>query len=367
MPRPGIGVRKRVKSIFECEKILLRVPNWVGDAVMCLPAIESVRSNFPGRSITALARPWVAPLMECCPAVDDVMDYPKAKGGCAYFKGIFSIAGRLRKRHFDLAILFQNAFEAAFITWCAGIPQRVGYGRDARGLLLTRSLRPVENQAKAHQIRYYLGILDALGLEASYREPRINPPSLEPDGARKILSDLGVRKGETIVGLGPGAVFGGAKRWSPEAFASVGERAAARWGAKVLIFGSEGEKSIGETVKKGIGARAYNLCGETTLNDAIALISCCTVFVTNDSGLMHVAAAMAIPTVAVFGPTDPVATGPVGALTSIVRADVYCAPCMKAECPTDHICMRSVSPEMVWNEMERLLKTGREAGGSKLK
>lgn len=352
-----------MKSILECEKILLRVPNWVGDAVMCLPAIESVRLNFPGRSITALARPWVAPLMEWCPAVDDVMDYPQARGGRAYFKGIFSIAGKLRKRHFDLAILFQNAFEAAFITWCAGIPQRVGYGRDARGLLLTRSLRPAEDQAKAHQIRYYLGILDALGLEASYREPRINPPFQYLAGAREILSDLGVREGETIVGLGPGAVFGGAKRWPPEAFASLGKRAVDRWGARVLIFGSEGEKNIGEAVKNGIGAEAYNLCGKTTLNDAIALISCCTVFVTNDSGLMHVAAAMAIPTVAIFGPTDPVATGPVGAFTSIVRADADCAPCMKAECPTNHMCMVSVSPEMVWIEMERLLKTGSEAGG----
>ncbi len=354
-----------MNDLSERERILIRVPNWVGDAVMCLPAIEAVRSNFPGRSITALARPWVAPIMEWCPAVDDVIHYMRAEDSLTYFRGLFSIITRLRKRRFDLAILFQNAFEAAFIAWCSGIPQRVGYGTDGRGMLLTSSPRVAQKYAMAHQTYYYLGILNAINLKTPYKEPRIYAPAQALARGRETLSGLGIREGDTVVGIGPGAVFGGAKRWSPEAFAVVGERASRLWGASLLIFGSEVEKTIGEAVKEGIKNGAYNLCGKTALSDAMALISCCTIFVTNDSGLMHVAAAMGVPTVAVFGPTDPFATKPIGAFTSIVRAEVDCAPCLKAECPTDHRCMKSVSPEMVWNEMERLVKISREAGGSK--
>lgn len=347
-------------------RILLRIPNWVGDAVICLPAIEAVRDSFPGSSITVLARPWVAPIMEVHPAIDHVIQYKRPGKLLQNLKEMFSIITILNRKKFDLAILFQNAFEAAFIAWCARIPSRVGYGTDRRGFLLTRSLKIRRQEGKDHQIHYYLGILEAMGLKARYKEPRIYlPPSVSAE-ARKRLAGEGVRDGDLLVGLGPGAMFGGAKRWPPEDFASVGERASRIKGSKLVILGSKGEKDIAQAVERKLNGLAVNLCGKTELNEAVAVIGRCNVFVTNDSGLMHVAAAMGVPTVAVFGPTDPSATGPVGAVATYVRAEVECAPCLKAECPGDHKCMNSVTVDMVWREVERLLTAmQQDTGGLK--
>jgi heptosyltransferase-2 len=168
------------------------------------------------------------------------------------------------------------------------------------------------------------------------------------------LRAFGIDEGVPLVGLNAGAVFGGAKRWAPERFAAIGERAVKEWGAAVLVFGSAGEREIGKKVLAAMHNAATDLCGRTSLREAIALVSLCNVFVTNDSGLMHVASALNVPTVAVFGPTDQDATGPRGKRTRVVNHRVDCSPCLKPECSTDHHCMTDIGVAEVWKEMQDL-------------
>jgi heptosyltransferase-2 len=341
-----------VEAIKQFRKILVRVPNWVGDAVMCLPAMERIREAFPSSLITALARPWVAPVVEWGGSVDKVMIYDKSGWRIKDIEEMISKAFALRREGFDAAFLFQNAFEAAFLTLCAGIPERIGYNTDGRGFLLTKALP--RKQGHMHQTAYYLAMLEQCGIEAGYKDPALRLPEEVFSNAWRRLEADGITRGTMLVGMGPGAVFGGAKRWPPERFSQVGKMAAAAWGARVLVLGSPSERGIADRVAGTIEG-ALNLCGSTGLTEAMGIIGCCSIFVTNDSGLMHVASALGVPTVAVFGPTDPVETGPLGGLASIVMEKSQCSPCFRKECPTDHRCMLAVSPERVFKEMERLI------------
>ena len=336
------------------KRILIRATNWVGDAVMTLPALEAVRENFPSGSITVLAKPWVAPIFDHHPAVDRVLIFRKGEGAVTGFGEMIRVIRLIRKNRFDLAILFQNAFEAALLTYLGGVGFRIGYSTDGRGFLLTHRVLRSDEVLKIHQTEYYLSILRGMGWGARSRVPRLHVSVEDGEAAGKLLGQEGLREVDLLVGLGPGAVFGGAKRWPAERFAEVGDRAAQQWGAGVLIFGSGMETAICRRVCDSMSSPALNLSGRTSLRAAIGLISRCSFFVTNDSGLMHIAAALNVPTVAIFGPTDPVATGPQGPKTRIVRHETACAPCLKPECPEDHACMLDIRPGEVWEAVERL-------------
>ncbi|MCG6878409.1 MAG: lipopolysaccharide heptosyltransferase II [Deltaproteobacteria bacterium] len=336
------------------QRILIRATNWVGDAIMTLPALEAVRENFPGRYMAVLAKPWVAPLFENHPAVDQVFVFDKGSGKLNGFSDIWRISRLIQKEHFDLAILFQNAFEAAFLTFMGRIKNRVGYKTDGRGFMLTHGVLRDEKVLGIHQVGYYCAILRAMGWPAEEKDPVLHVDVEIQRQAKAILEAEGIDPKDFIVGLSPGAVFGSAKRWPPERFARIGDQMIERWGAKVLVFGSKGEKAIGDGVCRAMQHEALNLCGKTSLEVAMGVMRLCRFFVTNDSGLMHMAAALGIPTVAVFGSTDHLTTGPRGPKTRIVRRPVSCAPCLKQECPTDHRCMLGITPEAVWEEMEAL-------------
>ena len=333
---------KKIKK-GDIERILIRATNWVGDAIMTLPALEAVRENFPGGHITVLAKPWVAPLFENHPAVDRVMVFDKGTGSRAGFLAIFKTSRILRKERFDLAILFQNAFEAALLVFLGRVKLRVGYKTDGRSLLLTHGVSRTEKVLRIHQVGYYCAILRAMGWPAEERDPALHTGREVRDQAVGILKSNGVDPRDFIVGLSPGAVFGNAKRWPPNRFAEIGDRVVRRWGAKIVVFGSGGEREICDAVCETMRYGALNLCGKTTLKAVMGVMALCRFFVTNDSGLMHMASALGLPTVAVFGSTDHVATGPRGPKTRIVRRPVSCAPCLKQECPTDHRCMLRIS------------------------
>jgi len=336
------------------ERILIRATNWVGDAVMTLPALEAVRENFPGRHITVLAKPWVAPLFENHPAVDRVLALDKGNGARAGFVEMLRVSRLIRKERFDLAILFQNAFEAALLAFLGRVKLRVGYKTDGRGFMLTHGVSRTEKILRTHQVEYYCAILRAVGWPAEDRDPVLHVGREVREQALGILKSKGVDSRDFIVGLSPGAVFGSAKRWQPDRFSEIGDRVVERWGASVVVFGSDGEKAIGDRVCAAMKHEALNLCGKTSLRVAMGAMSLCRFFVTNDSGLMHMASALGLPTVAVFGSTDHVTTGPRGPETRIVRRGASCAPCLKQECPTDHRCMLDITPEMVWETMEAL-------------
>ena len=338
-------------------RILVRATNWVGDAVMTMPALEAVRSNFPDGHITVLARPWVIPLLENHPAVDRVIPYKRGNGFKEDFLEIIHVVRQIRAETFDVAILFQNAFEAALLAFLGGVKNRVGYTTDGRGILLSHGIRRRKDIMEGHQVEYYLAILSGMGWEAKSKDPVL---FVDPEGVESMnamLLNNGIDKGDFVVALSPGAIYGPAKRWPVERFAQIGDWAVQKWGAKVLILGSESEKDIGMEVSNAMRHSALDLSGATSLAGAMALIKRCGFFVTNDSGLMHVAAALGVTLVAIFGSTDPIATGPRGPKARIVQHETECAPCLKQECPEDYRCMLSITPEEVWKEMEDLRGT----------
>lgn len=347
-----IGNKEIDKS--KVTRIMVRATNWVGDAVMTLPALEAIRENFPHSSITVLGKPWMLPLLEKHPAVDRVIILRKEGRYLTDLFEVIRVVREIRKQGFDLAVLFQNAFEAALLAYLGGAGFRLGYNTEGRGFLLSHRVIRNDEVLKVHQVEYYLSILRAMGWKAVSRDPSLYVDKKYLNDAWRIMDSNGIKKGDFLIGLSPGAIFGEAKRWPSERFARIGDWAVERWGARVVVMGSEKEMDICRGLSDFMENRPVNLCGRTSLGEAMGVISRCRFFVTNDSGLMHMAAALSVPTVAVFGSTDPVATGPRGPNTRIVKHDIECAPCLKSVCPGDFRCMLSIEPEEVWDAMEAL-------------
>lgn len=339
------------------ENILIRATNWIGDAVMSLPALRAVRVRFPDARISVLARPWVLDLYSRERFASQIVPYT-----CRNLSDRFQLARYLRSQRFDCAILLQNAFEAAALAFAAGIPERIGYARDYRSLLLTRAIAvPGPLEVPPHERFYYLELLHRAGLIDSL--PSADEPiRLEGAGEARLQGNiLFAEAGQSgpVVGVSPGAAFGGAKRWLPERFAEAAVQVADAGGRSVAIFGSLAEREICEQVRAGVAARGvqtHNFAGETTLAHFIAMAAACDVFLTNDSGPMHIASALGTPTVTIFGATDHMATGPTGPLARVVRNPVDCSPCKLRECPIDHRCMTGVTAAHVAETALELLK-----------
>lgn len=333
--------------------ILVRSTNWLGDAVMTTPAMRAIRESFPGARITVLANPVVAPLFEHHGAVDEILVYDR-KGAHAGVGGRLRMAAELRQRRFDLAILLQNAIDAAFITWLARIPRRMGYRTDGRGLFLTHGVPVEEGTRRLHHVEYYLAMLDRFSIATKDRRLSLATTPAEDAAMAARLREEGIGEGELLLGINPGASYGSAKRWYPERFAAVADCLADRWGAKVVITGGPGEAGIAADIAAAMKSPSLVMAGRTTVREMMALIGRCGFFVTNDSGPMHIAAAFGVPLVAVFGPTDHTNTSPWTDRAAIVRSETDCAPCLKRECPTDHRCMMAVTVEMVVEAAEGL-------------
>jgi heptosyltransferase-2 len=336
--------------------ILVRSANWVGDAVMSTPALRAIRRNYPNARITILAKPWVVPVFEHSPDIDKVMIY-QAGGRHQGLKGLMRLSRDLRTAKFDLAILIQNAFEAALLAWLARIPRRLGFTTDARTLLVTDRVRTWRRLKSGHLVDYYLGLLSGAGLKTYGRSLTLNIIAQEHENAKHHLHRIGMVTDQRVIGINPGATYGTAKRWPADRFIALSKRFIKTHNALILIFGGPGEASLGKSIADQVGPKCINLCNATTLRQAMALIGCCHAFITNDSGLMHVAAALNVPQVAIIGPTDPAATGPVNAASRMVQAAHSCerAPCLKPDCPVDHRCMTAIEVEDVLAATSTLL------------
>jgi heptosyltransferase-2 len=336
---------------------MVRSTNWLGDAVMSLPALRAIRGVYPKAHISLVARPWVADLYARESAIDAVIPYPAQEGWRARVK----FARGLRAHAFDAAILLQNAFDAALMAWLACIPRRIGYRRDGRGLLLTRAIPvPEPGDIPRHQRYYYLELLRRAGLIERFPQPA--PVQLEGIAQAREAGCAHLRAlnvSGPAIGVSPGAAYGNAKRWLPERFAEAAVQLARASGFAVLVFGSPAERDLAESVAAAVRKsriEVFNLAGETTLRQFADLAAACRLFLTNDSGAMHMASALAVPTVAVFGATDDTTTGPAGPLARVVREHAECSPCLLRECPIDHRCMTRVSSKRVVAEAWRLLE-----------
>lgn len=331
------------------EKIVLKSVNWVGDTILSTPTIRALRRRYPEAKITAIARPWVAPLLRANPDVDEVWEESE-RGNRRDFA---RLVPRLREARFDLGIAFPNAFAAALLLWAGRVKRRVGYARDGRGLLLTDPVPVRPALLRDHEVRYYLNLLSALG---DVPEP---PPLVleEDEEARRRVEDLlkaeGVPLDAPLIGVNPGAFYGTAKRWAPDRFAVVGRRLAETLNGVVVVVGTQQERPAAQDVCGIIGNGSFNLAGRLTLSELVSLIKRMAMFVTNDSGAMHIATAVGVRIVAIFGSTDWVTTPPWSDEAILVRKETACAPCLLRHCPIDHRCMERVHVSDVMDAIRR--------------
>ena len=330
--------------------LLVRATNWVGDAIMALPALRAVRSKFPEAHISILARPYVADIYRGQGIADDLLPYdPHAEH--RGWRGRERLASALRSRQFDVALLLQNAFDAAWLAWRAQIPRRIGYARDARSLLLTKPIPvPKPGEIPAHEMFYYLELLRRAGWLENF--PQVDCISLQvSDSARhhaaETLLEAGSRAYARRVAIAAGASYGSAKCWPPDRFAEWANRFLAHNDADILLFGTPGEVPVSNAIVANMHRKPIDFTGKTSIADLPALLSQCHLFLGNDSGAMHVAAAVGLPVVAIFGPTDPFGTAPITPRCTIVQDKPYCSPCFLRRCPTDHRCMTRITPASV--------------------
>ncbi|MBI5056113.1 MAG: lipopolysaccharide heptosyltransferase II [Nitrospirae bacterium] len=340
-------------------KILIRGVNWIGDAVLTTPSIRAIRRAYPDARISLLVKPWVSEIYKENPDINEVILYDEGYKGIA---GKLKLAKRLRQERFDIAILFQNAFDAALITWLAGIPKRIGYKRDGRGFLLTKAIPVTIDILSQHQVYYYLNILKAIGIETKETHPYIYLSDEERQWARDVFFNpqSPTPNPRLLIGINPGATYGSAKRWMPERFAEVIRRTIDEVNGRVIIFGSKSEVEIADEIVSSVGAirksSLLNMAGKTTLRQLASLISECDAFITNDSGPMHMAAALFVPVVAIFGSTNKMTTGPFGEGHRIIVKDLSCSPCMERECPEGHLkCMAEISADDVFASLKEVL------------
>ena len=374
-----------------CKNLLIRGVNWIGDAVMTLPALRALRKALPEAKISLLVKPWVSAIFERDPNVDEIISYNDVHRGIF---GKMKLSRILNKKGFSCAILFQNAFDAAFITFLAGIKDRAGYNRDGRGFLLTEAVKVPQKETNVHHIYYYLNLLEQLGIDAKYSDPYIYLSLDERLFARNLLKEMK----RPILGINPGAEYGSAKRWFPERFAEIANWFIKDTNGSVVIFGSKKEEDIVQRIEyllskqqsieqsavniqqsnptlppfnsslskgayRGVeegGGGILNLAGKTSLRELISLISECDVFVTNDSGPLHISYAVGTPMVAIFGSTAPELTGPpsstIGNSNVVITLKFSCSPCFERTCRNNDLrCMYAITSDDVYLGIKKVL------------
>ena len=309
-------------------RILIRSSNWLGDAVMSVPAVRAIKNGRPDVHVTIAAPDKIAPMWKLIPEVDAII---------LLSEGSILPVVRLFRQHvpFDVAVLFPNSLRVAIESWLSGIPRRVGYRGHCRSWLINQIVRePRKPVPPEHHSLRFLRIARECGAETS----NIDVPN--PRQTSNI-------KHQTLIGLCPGAEYGPAKRWLPERFAEAAAKITAQSSAQWILFGTKKDAAIGKQVVAAIGDHCVNRIGQTTLDQLIDELRQCSLLLTNDTGTMHLAALLGVPVVAVFGSTEPRLTGPLGNGHIILRHHVECSPCFLRECPIDFRCMKAVSADEV--------------------
>lgn len=318
---------------------------------MATPSLAALRRRFHKAEIVLLAKPVIAAIFEHHPDIDRIILY-EDPGNHHGIVGLWRLSRRLKKEHFDLAFLLQNALEAALLSFFAGIPERLGYASDGRRLFLTRSLH--KKEAPIHRSDAYFALLQLIvdapseRDEIKKRDPYLVVTSNERAEARMFLKSLGVSTERRLIGINPGAAYGTAKRWLPERFAELSDKLSQEYQAQILIFGGKSEIEVAEKIQHYMKSPVVVMTGKTSVRQMMACIKSCGLFISNDSGPMHVASALNIPQVAVFGPTNPEASFSQGKYDIMVQNKVDCAPCRHRVCPIDHRCMEGLSVDSVF-------------------
>lgn len=336
-----------MQTVFH--NILVRMPNWLGDAVMATPILADVRARWPDATITAMCQGGVGSLLIGNPYIDEIFTFSRPNEFLRRQekRGLIE---RIRQGKYDLGILLPNSFSSAWLLWRGWVKRRIGFASDWRSLLLTKAISFPEERGKEHLVRTYKRLLEPLGIPISETMPELFVTKEEQLAADQLLDQHDVPKGSKIVGINPGAAYGSAKCWLPERFRSVIEKLLEDPNIYVVCFGDQEGASLVRAICEGLPSRVVDLAGGTSLRELISLIQKCTVFLTNDSGPMHIAAALKTPLVALFGSTNEIATGPYNH-GDVIHKHVDCSPCYKRTCPIDFRCMKRIEIDEVYQAL----------------
>ena len=354
-------MRRREIQPGQIERVVVRGVNWVGDAVMTIPALRELRRVLPHAHITLATRSRAEGLFADADFLDDLLIYDRRP------RDLRAVARQTRewqKRRFDLALLLQNAFEAALIARAARVPVRMGYATDGRRLLLTHALPLPDWHNERHEVFYYLNLVSELerllyGVSTvEEREARLslNISEARQEQARLLLQSEGVRQNAPLVALCPGSTNSRAKRWPAERYAALADRFVSETNANIILIGAPDELEVSREVAERMQHPPIMLTGRTSLAQAAAVLSLADVLITNDTGPAHISAAVNRPTLVIFGPTDPRTTRPFSRVAEIVRHPPECAPCMLRDCPIDHRCMTAISADEVFQRAVTIMK-----------
>ncbi|MBI4882204.1 MAG: lipopolysaccharide heptosyltransferase II [Planctomycetes bacterium] len=329
------------------QRVLFLGPSWLGDAVMAIPTFRALRRARPEAHVTVLARGPAADLYSAVPAIDEVIVYQPAAGlrRVAAYVGMIS---RLEKVRADVAIVLPRSFGSAWTAFLSCAPRRIGYSAYGRAYLLTDALRRTPELLSSHRVRYMLHLLTPLGIDAPPEAPLLEVPEGAARRAQSLLEPLLACGVAGIAAFNPGANYGTAKQWPEERYAELARLLLAAGDLGVALVGGPGDHDVCDRVCHAVGdRRVLDLSGQTTVPELAAVLARSAFLVTNDTGAMHVAAAVGTPVVAIFGPTDPRTTPPYGERHVLLRHPVDCSPCLLRECPIDQRCMLGIEPERV--------------------
>ncbi len=327
--------------------IIVRMPNWIGDLVMATPVLADLRSAFPSASITAMCRRPLCDLLSKDPAIDELFCFTKPSNGFVRRDELRNIIEKLRTGKYDVGILLTHSFSSSWWFWQGRIARRIGFACHWRSLLLTDA-HSLPDKGSEHEVLTYKRLLLPLGIPLSQTAPKLYLSAEEIELSKQLLHQRGYQRGHKLIGINPGASYGSAKCWPPERFHELAKQLLAKKkDLFIVFFGDASTASLIKEICQGLPERAMNLAGVTDLRELACIIHDCSVLVTNDSGPMHIGAALNVPLVALFGSTDDRATGPYGQAASVIHKRPSCSPCFKRICPIDFRCMRGIGVEEV--------------------
>lgn len=337
------------------KNIIIRMPNWIGDLVMATPILTDLRKAFPNASITVMCKKPLCDLLQEDKDIDELYCFSDVKKIFARREENKNILRKLRDGKYDLGILCTNSFSSAWRFFQGRVKERIGFSKDMRSFLLTVPVSIGEEKKQQHHVLTYKKLLLPLGIKPSDTMPRLHVKQEEIELAKQLLEQQGFDGKKKLIGINSCCAYGPAKKWPKERFANVAKRLIEDKDCAVVFIGDESCQLTIKEICGTLGKDAINLAGLTSLRELMCVISLCDLFLTNDSGPMHIAAAFGVPVLALFGSTSQVMTGPYKT-GDVIDKKVTCAPCFKRTCPIDFKCMKEISADEVYNKLIQILE-----------